>query len=56
MNANELYKIWAKFSGNVAEVLPMKSATDKIYYFTYKSVKIINLTINLKDKKFLETE
>lgn len=60
---NELYEFWAKFcgNGNLAEEFPMKPATDKIYYFAYNykaqtRVELVNLTINLKVKRFLETE
>ena len=59
---NELYELWAKFCGkNVAKEFPTKPATDKIYYFTFNykaqtNVELVNLTINLKVKRFLETE
>lgn len=63
MNANKLYKFWGKFSGNgnAAKEFPMKSAREQIYYFACDwkvpiNIEAINLTINLKDKRFLETE
>jgi hypothetical protein len=61
MRADEMLKIWEKYVLNyqMIEELPMKSPTEQIYYLTLKAeskVETVNLTINLKRKKFLENE
>lgn len=61
MRADQMLKIWEEYVKNhqMIEEIPMKSPTEQIYYITLKAepkVETVNLTINLKRKKFLENE
>jgi len=56
-----MLKIWEEYIKNhqMIEEIPMKSPIEQIYYITLKAepkVETVNLTINLKRKKFLENE
>ena len=61
MRADQMLKIWEEYVKNhqIIEEIPMKLPTEQIYYITLKAepkVETVNLTINLKRKKFLENE